>query len=126
MSSTSTTSTTTAPDRYNEQFERLLTGPTRAFFGLGVDHMEKLVNIQLAATKAYTELGLRQVRAALAIREPKDLESYVQCQQEVVKTLGERVKGDAETVVALNREFAEKAQQLTQENASDFAKTARK
>ncbi|MDN5848024.1 MAG: phasin family protein [Nitrococcus sp.] len=119
-------STTTTPDRYNEQFERLLMGPTRAFFGLGVDHLEKLVNVQLEATKAYTELGLRQWRTALEIREPKDLESYVQGQQEVVKTVGERVKGDAERVVALNREFAEKAQQLAQENASGFAKTARK
>ncbi|MDN5870983.1 MAG: phasin family protein [Nitrococcus sp.] len=117
-------SNTTIPDRYNEQFERLLIGPTRAFFGLGVEHMEKLTSVQLEATKAYTELGFRQLRAALEIREPKDLESYAQGQQEAVKTLGERVKGDAEKVVALNREFAEKAQQLAQENASGFAKTA--
>lgn len=113
------------PDWYNEQLERLLIGPTRAFMGLGVEHVEKLVNVQLEATKAYTELGLQQVRAALEIREPKDLENYVQGQQEVVRTLGERVKGDAEMVVALNREFAEKAQRLAQENASSLAKSAR-
>lgn len=117
---------TNTPDRFNEQFERLLIGPTRAFMGLGMEHLEKLINIQLEATKAYTELGLQQARAALEIREPKDLESYVQGQQEVVKTLGERVKGDAEMVVALNREFAEKAQRLAQENASGFSKSAQR
>lgn len=116
---------TNSPDRFNEQLEKLLMGPTRAFIGLGVDHLEKLVNVQLEATKAYTELGLQQARAALEIREPKDLENYVQGQQEVVRTLGERVKGDAEMVVALNREFAEKAQQLAQESATGLGKAAR-
>lgn len=115
---------TNTPDRFNEQFERLLMGPTRAFMGLGVEHLEKLLNVQLEATKAYTQLSLQQVRATLAIREPKDLESYVQGQQEVVKSLGERVKGDAELVVALNREFAEKAQRLAQDSASDLGKAA--
>lgn len=116
---------TNNPDQFNEQFERLLMGSTRAFMGLGVEHMEKLISVQLEATKAYTELCLRQARAALEIREPKDLESYVQGQQEAVKTLGERVKGDTETVVALNREFAEKAQQLVQKSASGLGKSAR-
>ncbi len=115
---------TNTPDQFNEQFERLLIGPTRTFMGLGVEHLEKLINVQLEATKAYTELSLRQVRAALEIREPKDLENYVQGQQEAVKTLGERVKGDAELVVALNREFAEKAQRLAQESANGLGKTA--
>ena len=115
---------TNTPDQFNEQFERLLMGPTRAFLGLGVEHMEKLLNLQLEATKAYTQLSLQQVRATLAIREPKDLENYVQGQQEVVKSLGERVKGDAELVVALNREFAEKAQRLAQDSASGLSKAA--
>ncbi|EAR22031.1 phasin family protein [Nitrococcus mobilis] len=115
---------TNTPDQFNEQFERLLIGPTRAFMGLGVEHLEKLISVQLEATKAYTELSLQQVRAALEIREPKDFENYVQGQQEAVKTLGERVKGDAEMVVALNREFAEKAQRLAQESANGLSKTA--
>lgn len=115
---------TTPPNQLNDQFERFLTGPTRAFMGLGVDHLEKLFNVQLEATKAYTQLSLQQVRASLAIREPKDLENYVQGQQEAVKTLGERVKGDAELVVALNREFAEKAQRLAQDSASNLGKAA--
>lgn len=115
---------TNTSNQLNEQFEKLLIGPTRAFMGLGVEHLEKLINTQLEATKAYTELSLQQARAACAIREPKDLESYIQGQQEVFRTFGERVKGDAETVVALNREFAEKAQQLVQESASGLGRTA--
>lgn len=113
------------PDQLNAQFEKLLLGPTRAFMGLGVAHLEKLINAQLEATKAYTELSLQQARAACEIREPKDLESYIQGQQKAAKILGERVKGDAERVVALNREFTEKAQQLVQESANGLGKTAR-
>ena len=115
---------TTTPNQLNDQFEQFLLGPTRAFMGLGVEHLEKLFNVQLEATKAYTQLSLQQVRASLSIREPKDLENYVQGQQEAVKTLGERVKGDAELVVALNREFAEKAQRLAQDSASNLGKAA--
>lgn len=112
-------------NQFNEQMEKFFAQPARAFADLGINHAESLVSTQVEAAKAYTDLGMRQARAALDIQQPQDVQSYVQGQQEVVKELGERVKGDAEKVVELNRQFAEKAQELTKENAEKAQKAAK-
>lgn len=111
-------------NQFNEQFDKLFGGPARAFAELSVNHLDSLVSTQMDAAKAYTDLGIRQVRTALDIREPQDVQKYVQGQQEVAKELGERFKGDAEKVVALNQKFAEEAQKLSQQNAQGVQKAA--
>lgn len=112
-------------NQFNEQVEKFFGGPARAFADLSINHAESLVNTQIEAAKAYTDLGLRQARSALDIKAPQDVQSYVQGQQEVAKELGERVKGDAEKVVELNRKFAEEAQKLTQQNAQNVQGAAK-
>lgn len=113
-------------NQFNEQIEKFVGAPARAFADLSINHVESLVSAQIEAVKAYTDLGIRQARTALDIKEPQDVQKYVQGQQEVAKELGERVKGDAEKVVALNKKFAEEAQKLSQQSAQNVQQGAAK
>ena len=93
-------------NQITEQFDTFFGAPVRAFAELAVSHQEALVQNQVEAVKAYTDLTMRQVRTALQIKAPEDVQGYFQGQQDVVKELSERVRGDAEKVVSLNRKFA--------------------
>ncbi|MCH8505930.1 MAG: phasin family protein [Ectothiorhodospiraceae bacterium] len=109
-------------NQMNDQVEKLFTGPARAYATLAIAHFEKLASAHFEATRAYTDLGVKQVRAALDIKDPQDFRSYVEGQQKLVQEIGERVKGDAEKVVALNQDFFQQAQKLTESNAKTAAK----
>ncbi|MCP1675289.1 phasin family protein [Natronocella acetinitrilica] len=112
-------------EQFNKQFEALFVAPARAYSTLALDHAEQLLNAQYDATKAYADAGLSHVRAMLDIKDPQGLRSYVESQQKVAKDLGERLKGDAEKVVALNQEFVQKAQQLAETNAKNVTSIAK-
>jgi len=111
-------------NQINEQFETYFGAPARAFAELTISHVEALVNAQVEASKAYTDVSLQQLRKALEIKAPQDVQGYIQSQQDVAKELGERFKGDAEKVVALNRQFTEEARKLTQQNVQAASKAA--
>jgi len=115
------------------QFESLFVAPARAFAALSVDFSEKLVNAQLDAAKAYTDTNLAQLRKLAAVKDAEGFKSYLEGQQQVAKELSERVKGDAENVVALQQDFAQESQKLTestvkqaQESAKQATETATK
>ncbi|WNL37551.1 phasin family protein [Halomonas sp. PAMB 3232] len=115
----------------NEQFHSLFLGPLQACVSLGVDTSEKLVNAQLSAQKAYVDLGLEQARQLMQVKDSTELREYMEGQQRVAKTLAERVKGDADQMTSIQRDFFQKSQKLTEENvqkaqqlASNLRKTA--
>ncbi len=110
--------------QYEEQIEKIVGGPARAFVGLALNHIESVADAQYEAARNYTDIGVRQFRAALDIRSPQDLQAYVQGQQEVAREIGERVKGDAEKFVALNQEFVQRARSLSEENVKNVSKVA--
>ncbi|PXX99225.1 phasin family protein, partial [Halomonas sp. LBP4] len=87
------------------QLESVFFGPARAFAALSIDVTEKLVNTQLEATKAYADTNLAQLRSLVEVKDAEGLKGYLEGQQEVAKELTERLKGDAEKVVALQQEF---------------------
>ncbi|MBY6111276.1 phasin family protein [Halomonas sp. DP1Y21-3] len=110
----------------NEQVENLFFGPARAYASLTVDFAEKLTSAQLEAAKAYTETGLAQARAFTSVKDVEGLRSYMEGQQKVAKDLTERLKGDAEKVVALQQDFVSKSQKLAEENVKAATDTATK
>ncbi|GHC17496.1 phasin family protein [Aidingimonas halophila] len=113
-------------DQATQQFESLFFGPARAYAALTIDYTEKLLSAQYEAAKTYTDIGLSQTRAALDIKDAETLRSYVEEQQKVAKDLGERMKSDAEKVVAMNQDFVQQGQKLTEENVKTASKTASK
>ncbi len=109
-----------------QQFDALFFGPARAYASLAVDYTEKLAHAQLDATKAYTDTGLAQLRTLMSVKDAESLKSYMEGQQKVAKDLAERLKGDAEKVVALQQDFVQQSQKLTEENVKQAQATATK
>ncbi|WP_416137064.1 phasin family protein [Halomonas sp. HK25] len=111
------------------QLESLFFAPARAFAALSVDYSEKLINAQLEATKAYADTSVAQLRSLVEVKDAEGLKSYMEGQQQVAKELTERLKGDAEKVVALQQEFAQESQKLTESSvkqAQDSAQASAK
>ena len=113
-------------DQATQQFESMFFGPARAYAALSLDYAEKLLNTQYEAVKAYSDVSMSQARAMLDIKDAEGLRTYVEGQQKVAKELSERVKGDAEKVVALNQDFVQKGQKLAEENIQTASKAASK
>ena len=109
-----------------QQFDTLLFGPARAYASLAVDYTEKLAHAQLDATKAYTDTGLAQLRTLMTVKDAEGLKSYMEGQQKVAKDLAERLKGDAEKVAALQQDFVQQSQKMTEENVKQAQATATK
>ncbi|MDZ7851543.1 MAG: phasin family protein [Halomonas sp.] len=115
-----------APKQFDTaQLDSMFFAPARAFATLSVDFTEKLVNAQLDAAKAYTDTNLSQLRSLMEVKDAEGLKSYMEGQQKVANELTERLKGDAEKVVALQQEFAEESQKLTESNVKQAQESAK-
>ncbi|MCA1770430.1 MAG: phasin family protein [Halomonas sp.] len=107
------------------QFESLFVAPARAFAALSVNYTEKLVNAQLEATKAYADVSLAQLRSFAEVKDAEGMKGYLEGQQKVAKELSERMKGDAEKVVALQQDFAQESQKLTESSVKQAQESAK-
>ncbi|MEX0430363.1 phasin family protein [Spiribacter insolitus] len=110
--------------KYSEQAEKLFMAPTRDYAKLAMDYAEKLIDAQMEAARTYNELGLQQARAMLDIKDTAALQQYAEKQQAVAKDLGERVKGDAEKVVAMNQDFVNETRKLVESSVQSVSDTA--
>jgi len=100
-------------DRLNE-----LLAPSRKFNALLIDNLDKFTKFQLDSARAYADLGLEQLRAALQISDANSLQTFVSNQQKLVEAVSKKLASDAETVAALSKDFTAEVQKLAQENAS--------
>lgn len=98
------------------QLEDLMV-PARKFQGLVVDHFGKLADFQMDALRAYTDMGLEQLRAVKKIDDAKSFQDYVAGQSKVAKTLSEKLSQDVNTLTALSKNFGAEVQKLAQENS---------
>jgi len=110
--------------KYTEQAEKLVMGPSRSYAKLAVDYAEKVMDAQMQAAKTYTDIGMRQARAALEIKDAEALKAYANEQQAVAKDVSERVKSDAEKVVGMNQDFADEARKLVESSVKAASETA--
>ena len=99
--------------------------PARAFAALSVDMSEKLLNAQLEATRAYSDANMAQLRKLVEVKDAEGLKGYLEGQQDVAKELTERLKGDADKVVALQQEFVEESQKLTEQSVKQAQESAK-
>ncbi|MEC9482941.1 MAG: phasin family protein [Halomonas sp.] len=111
-------------EKATQQFETLFFGPARAYASLAVDYTEQLLSTQLEFAKTCTDASLGQMRAFLSVKDPAGFHSYVEGQQKMAKDMSDLLKVDAEKVVALNRDFAQKSQKLVEENVKNASKAA--
>jgi len=109
--------------KFSESAEKFV-APMRELVGLNVDYLEKVADLQLDAVKAYSDLGIKQLRAATSISDVQGFQDYVKAQGDTVNTLSKRVQDDAQKVVSLSKDYADKAQKLAQTNAATFVPAA--
>lgn len=107
----------------NQQFEKTF-APVRNYTNLALDHAEKLAELQYNAAKAYVNLGLEQARAALEIKDQNDVQAFVSKQQKLAQTVADRVKGDLEKVVELQKEFADGSRKVVESGVAPAAKSS--
>lgn len=110
----------------NQQFDNVFMAPARAYAALTIDYAEKMLNAQVEASQAYAETGINQLRQLTSVKDPQGLRNYMEGQQQVVKQLAERVKGDADKVVSLQQDYFKKSQKLTEENVKQAQAAAGK
>lgn len=110
----------------NQQFDNFFMAPARAYAALTLDYAEKMLNAQVNASQAYAETGIAQLRQLTNVKDPEGLRNYMEGQQQVVKQLAEKTKGDADKVVALNQDYFQKSRKLTEESVKQAQATASK
>lgn len=107
------------------QIDSMFFAPARAFAALSADYTEKLVNTQLEATKAYADTNLSQLRGLMEVKDAEGLKSYMESQQKIANEMTERMKQDAEKLVALQQEFAAESQKLTESSVKQAQESAK-
>ena len=110
--------------KYTEQAEKLFMAPTRSYAKLAMDYAEQLMSVQMEAARTYSEIGMQQARAAMDIKDTSAFQQYAEKQQTVAQDLGERVKNDAEKVVAMNQDFVNETRKLVESNVKTASETA--
>jgi phasin family protein len=86
--------------------------PINEITTLTVDYIEKLSQFQVNAVKAYTDLGLDQLKNVAAVKDPETLQAYVSKQSEMAAQVGKKLADDAKTLAQLGEVFAEDIQNL--------------
>ncbi|MCC5812637.1 MAG: phasin family protein [Ectothiorhodospiraceae bacterium] len=109
----------------NAQLEQAMQ-PARKLQSAMVNHVAKVTDFQMEALKGYSELGLDDLRALQQVQDGNSLQAYVSRHAELMKTISEKMSGDMQTLMQLQRSFGEEVQKLTQEGVEKAGETARK
>ena len=72
--------------------------------------------LQLASLETYYALGIANMKAALEVRDVTSLKDYTLAQNELVKTVGEKLTADVKAVTELTGEFNTEAQKIARES----------
>ena len=88
----------------NDAVQKAL-GPVTELNALALANADKLANLQVDALKRYADLGLAQVRAGLAVKNPEDMKSYLETSRELAQSAVDAARADQEAVMALGNEY---------------------
>lgn len=96
--------------------------PARRLNAVMIDHAEKLAQLNLDATRSFTEMAFSQARSALEIKGPDDLRNYLSEQTKAVESFTKEFSKDAGMLADLSKSFGDEVQKATQENVVSFSK----
>ena len=108
-----------------KQFEQFV-APVRQFAELSLSHAEKVTAFQTEAVRDYITFGVGYAKEAATIDSPEKLQKWVSGRANAVQTMGKRVGDDVQTLVGLNRDYAEETGKLTRKQVETAAKAAKK
>ena len=90
--------------------------PINEITTLTVDYIEKLSQFQVNAVKAYTDLGLDQLKNMASVKDPDTLQTYINSQTEMAAQVGKKLADDAKALAQLGEVFAEDIQNLAKKD----------
>ncbi len=87
--------------------------------------MEKMTDFQLEALKAYSHMGLTQMKQATEVKDADGVRDYSTAQAEMMSTLSKKVLEDAKTMADMSMEFKAEIEKIMEESrAQAFNKAA--
>ncbi|THB67041.1 MAG: phasin family protein [Gammaproteobacteria bacterium] len=90
--------------------------PVSEITSLAVDYIEKISQFQVNAVKAYTELGMEQLKNAASIKDPESLQSFIGQQTDMAQTVSKKIAEDAQSLAKLGEVFAADIQSLAKKD----------
>jgi phasin family protein len=90
--------------------------PVNEITSLAVDYIEKISQFQVNAVKAYTELGMDQLKNAASIKDADSLQGFIGRQQDMAQTVSKKIAEDAQTLAKLGEVFASDIQNLAKKD----------
>ncbi len=87
---------------------------------LAVANMEKIVALQMDSLRTYVDLGMGQLKAAVAVSNPEDLHTFVNKQVEVASTIRQRLLNNTKALADLGTNYKAEINKLTEENVGEL------
>ena len=91
--------------------------PVRELNKLALGNLEKLVELQLASIKSYTDLTLAQLQAAADAKDIEDVRALIARQQEIAQTVADKLAADTKNVMELGNNYVSQVQSIAKESA---------
>lgn len=90
--------------------------PMRKINALLVENMEKMTDFQLEALKAYSQMGLTQMKQAAEVKDADSVRDYSTAQAEMMSSLSKKVLEDAKTMADMSMEFKAEIEKIMEES----------
>ena len=96
--------------------------PVEAYNRLAVETAEKVVALQISSVESYYALGFANLKALLEVHDVEAFKSYIEKNNELIKSISERVVGDAKAVTELGSDFTEEVKKIGEESVKAVTK----
>lgn len=88
---------------------------------LFVAHLEKLTDFQFGVLRAYSDVGLSRLKAAVEITDVDGLTAYAEASLAVAENLGTQVQADAQALAELLSGFKAEVEALVAASGAEVA-----
>lgn len=97
--------------------------PGRRMARLMIQQTERLVSLEVECARAYGDLALEDLRAALTVSDADSLRRFLEQHNRLLTTAAQRMGDDLQSVADLGRSFGDEARQISEENLKKMAES---
>lgn len=108
---------------FSEQTEKTL-APVTKFNQLFAKNIEQLTELQLAAVRSYSDLGVEQLKAATEVRDVQSLTAFSSKQLQAMTHLSQQMINDSNKLNEIAQNFKTEVDALATENVKKATSVA--
>lgn len=97
--------------------------PSRRMARLMIQQTERLISLEVECARAYGDLALEDLRAALTVSDADSLRHFLDQHNRLLTTAAQRMGDDLQSVADLGRSFGDEARQISEENLKKMAES---